>query len=217
MNIKFSKPPISITNNIPRFVVIGSDYTTNFGFQWNLFKKSQMDSQNSGKTMSQSRFFEQTQWNEEDLTNINILEAGSGAGRFSEIVLNYTKANLYSFDYSNAVEANYENNKEFKDRFCLFQASIYEIPFEPNQFDKTFCFGVLQHTPDFKQSVYALCDTLKINGELIIDFYHIKGWWTKINAKYILRPFIKHWSNEKLLNKIEKNVDWMIKLSHFFA
>ena len=79
-----------------------------------------------------------------------------------------------------------------------------------------FCFGVLQHTPDFKKSVKALVDKTKPGGELIVDFYPIKGWWTKVHAKYIFRPFTKKMSHEKLLNMIERNANWMISLSRFF-
>jgi 16S rRNA A1518/A1519 N6-dimethyltransferase RsmA/KsgA/DIM1 with predicted DNA glycosylase/AP lyase activity len=38
-----------------------------------------------------------------------VLEVGSGAGRFTEIILK-TGATLFSCDYSDAVEANFENN-----------------------------------------------------------------------------------------------------------
>jgi SAM-dependent methyltransferase len=116
------------------------------------------------------------------------LEVGSGAGRFTQIVLDYTKANLYSIDYSDAVSANYRNNAHHGDRLHLFQASIYEMPFPDNSFDKVFCFGVLQHTPDFKKSVKSLIDKAKPGGEIAVDFYPIKGWYTKINAKYICDP-----------------------------
>jgi SAM-dependent methyltransferase len=139
------------------------------------------------------------------------LEVGSGAGRFTQIVLDYTKANLYSIDYSDAVSANYRNNAHHGDRLHLFQASIYEMPFPDNSFDKVFCFGVLQHTPDFKKSVKSLVDKAKPGGEIAVDFYPIKGWYTKINAKYMLRPWTKKMSHEKLLNKIDRNADRLIK------
>jgi len=73
----------------------------------------------------------------------------------------------------------------------------------------------LQHTPNFKKSIESLADKVKIGGELVVDFYPINGWWTRINAKYILRPFVKKLDHEMLLNLIEKNVDWMIKLYFF--
>jgi len=188
------------------------NYTANFGYQWNKFEKTQIDRHHQSVNQSKERLFAVTNWPEGGLEGENILEVGSGAGRFTRVVLEHTQANLYSVDYSNAVEANYRNNKEFGDRLRLFQASIYELPFAPNQFDKVFCFGVLQHTPDFKKSVECLCQLVKPGGELIVDFYPIRGWWTKIHAKYLLRPFTKKMNHEKLLRLIEKNADWLITI-----
>lgn len=190
------------------------NYTDNFGFQWNTFEKTQID-RDTTVSQSKSRFFAATQWEENGLEGQNILEVGSGAGRFSQIVLDYTKANLYSVDYSSAVEANFRNNGHHKDRFHLFQASIYEMPFAANSFDKVFCFGVLQHTPNFKNSVKALIDMAREGGEVIVDFYPIRGWWTKIHAKYIFRPFSKRMKHEKLLKKIRRNAGWMINFYNF--
>lgn len=192
-----------------------ANYTENFGFQWNRFAKTQID--NPGNEISKIRFFSETNWDSEDLEGKNILEVGSGAGRFSEVILNHTKSNLYSVDYSNAVEANYANNGHHGNRFKLFQASIYEMPFVPAQFDKVVCLGVLQHTPDFEQSVKALIEMVKPGGELVVDFYPIKGWWTKLHAKYIFRPYAKKLGHEKLLTKIDANIDWLIKTYRFFS
>jgi 2-polyprenyl-3-methyl-5-hydroxy-6-metoxy-1,4-benzoquinol methylase len=200
-------------NNVIRFVK-DDNYTENFGFQWNKFAQTQIDNQKN--PISRIRFFAETEWEKIDLSGKNVLEVGSGAGRFSSVVLKDTKANLYTLDYSNAVEANYKNNSQHGNRFNLFQASIYEMPFIAGQFDKVFCLGVLQHTPDFKKSVKCLVDQVKTGGELVVDFYPIRGWWTKIQAKYILRPITKKMSHEKLLQKIDRNANWMIKVSNFF-
>jgi len=189
------------------------NYTENFGMQWNKFDKTQLDREIDGMNLSKDRFFAETHWDQEDLSGKCILEVGSGAGRFSKVVLENTKAVLYSVDYSDAVTANFKNNNQIApDRFHLFQASVYEMPFPDNSFDKVFCFGVLQHTPDFDASVKALIDKAKPGGEIVVDFYPIKGWWTKINAKYILRPITKKMSHDKLLSMIEKNIDWLIEL-----
>lgn len=191
------------------------NYTENFGVQWNKFDKTQLDRESDGLDLSRRRFFAETHWDQEDLSGKNILEVGSGAGRFSKVVLEHTKATLYSVDYSDAVTANFKNNGHIApDRFHLFQASIYEMPFPDDSFDKVFCFGVLQHTPDFDASIKALIDKAKPGGEIAVDFYPIKGWWTKINAKYLLRPITKRMSHDKLLHLIESNVDWLIK-AHF--
>lgn len=202
-----------VVNGVNRFVK-SDNYTANFGFQWNKFQRTQLDSY-SENSQSRERFFAVTGWNKLDLTGENILEVGSGAGRFTQVVLAHTKANLYSVDYSNAVEANYRNNGH-DERLKLFQASIYELPFAKESFDRVFCFGVLQHTPDFKKSVQCLVEMVKPGGELVIDFYPIRGFWTKIHAKYLFRPFTKRMESERLLNLIEQNADWLMTATRIF-
>ena len=193
-----------------------SNYTDSFGFQWNKFQKTQIDRDSKNSNQSTERFFAETGWDKQDLTGLNVLEVGSGAGRFSQVFLDHTKGNLYSVDYSDAVSANFRNNGHHGERFHLFQASIYEMPFPDNSFDKVFCFGVLQHTPDFKQSVRSLIAKAKPGGEVIVDFYPVKGWWTKVHAKYMLRPITRRMSHEKLLQRIENNADRLIKTYNFF-
>jgi SAM-dependent methyltransferase len=203
-----------LVNGAYRFVS-NDNYTSNFGFQWNKFQQTQIDRFQSNVNQSRERFFTVTNWDKEQLSGKNILEVGSGAGRFTQIVLNFTKANLYSVDYSNAVEANFRNNGP-NENLKLFQASIYELPFAPHQFDKVFCFGVLQHTPDFRESVRSLIEMLKPGGELVIDFYPIRGWYTKIHAKYIGRPFFKRLDHFQLLKWIDSNADRLISAYNFF-
>jgi SAM-dependent methyltransferase len=201
-----------IVKNVLRFT--GQDnYTQNFGFQWNKFQKSQIDRELNSFNYSRTRFFAETGWDKEDLKGKTVLEVGSGAGRFSRIVLRHTDAILYSIDYSDAVSANWNNNSSIApERFHLFQSSVYDIPFPDNSFDKVFCFGVLQHTPDFEASIKSLINKAKPGGEIVVDFYPIKGWWTKFNAKYLLRPFVKRMHSDKLLSLIESNIDWLIKV-----
>jgi SAM-dependent methyltransferase len=204
-----------IIKGVPR-IAHGVNYTDNFGVQWNKFRLTQLDREEDGLDLSFRRFFSQTHWDEEDLSEKAVLEVGCGAGRFSKVVLQHTNATLYSVDYSDAVTANMESNGHIApDRFHLFQASVYEMPFPDNSFDKIFCFGVLQHTPDFDASIKALIDKAKRGGEIAVDFYSVRGWWTKVNAKYLLRPITKRMSHDRLLSLIEKNVDWLID-AHFF-
>jgi len=196
-------------------IVEDNNYTGNFGYQWNKFAGTQVDKA-SKLQMSKTRFFAETNWDKEDLTGKNILEVGSGAGRFSQIILDHTNASLFSVDYSNAVEANYKNNGPHE-RLQLFQASIYDMPFAKAQFDKVLCLGVLQHTPDFEKSVKALIEMAKPGAEVVVDFYGVNGFWTKLHAKYMYRRFTKKMSHEKLYRLIERNIDWMIKASLFFS
>ncbi|CAN5416281.1 hypothetical protein BH09BAC3_BH09BAC3_05510 [soil metagenome] len=192
------------------------NYSESFGFQWQKFQTTQIDHFQNGVNQSQERFFAVTKWDRENLTNQNILEVGSGAGRFSSIVLQKTNADLFSVDYSHAVDTNFKNNAPHP-RFRLFQASVYDLPFELGQFDKVFCFGVLQHTPDIKRSVECLAMMVKPEGMLIVDFYQKKGLFTKLHVKYLLRPITKRWSHSELLNRIDRNADRLIKAYRFLT
>jgi len=204
-----------IIGGIPRFCDV-ENYTSSFGRQWNEFQATQIDREGVGGEPSKLRFFAETAWQTDDLTGRDVLEVGSGAGRFSRLVLEATGANLYSIDYSTAVEANWRNNGEIAPgRFHLSQASIYELPFTDNRFDKVFCLGVLQHTPDFVASVDALIRKAKPGSEIVVDFYPIRGFWTKLSAKYLLRPITKRMSQERLLMLIDRHTDQLIGASRF--
>ena len=199
-----------IVREVPRIASV-SNYTESFGYQWNKFSGAQLDRENLD--ISRIRFFAETNWTASSIDGKDILEVGSGAGRFSKVVLECTNATLWSVDFSDAVTANWANNRKIAPgRFNIFQASVYEMPFPENSFDKVFCLGVLQHTPDFSASIKALIEKLKPGGELVVDFYPIKGWWTKLSAKYIFRPLTKRLSHKMLMSIIERNINWLIVL-----
>jgi 2-polyprenyl-3-methyl-5-hydroxy-6-metoxy-1,4-benzoquinol methylase len=124
----------------------------------------QIDRNQKSVQISQKLFFNETGWDKEDLDGKDVLEVGCGAGKFSQVVLEHTIANLYSVDLSQAVEANYRNNHHYGNRLKIFQASIYEMPFADQSFDKVFCLDVLQYTPDFRKSIFSLASKLRRSG-----------------------------------------------------
>ena len=203
-----TKEKFPIRKNIPRFCD-EENYSTSFGYQWNTFREIQLDSK-SKTDLSFQRFYATTEWDPIRLEKENVLEVGSGAGRFTEVFLNSTNGLLHSIDLSNAVEANLKNNKQNCRRLSIAQASIYEMPFANNIFDKTFCLGVLQHTPSFSKSIISLINKTKIGGEIVVDFYPINGWYTKLHSKYILRPITRRLPSKFLLKLIRLNIGWMI-------
>src|SRR5450432_1793866 len=95
-----------IVRSMPRFVP-SEEYAQSFGYQWNRFDRLQLD-RHMGNDLSRERFFKTTQWPER-MEGQRILEAGCGMGRFTQIALE-TGAEVFSFDLSNAVEANFKNN-----------------------------------------------------------------------------------------------------------
>ncbi len=183
-------------------IVPNDNYSESFGFQWNKFAKTQLDSY-SGFSITSDRFYRVTKWRKEDLKGSKILEVGSGAGRFTEVVVQ-TGAELHSVEYSGAVDANYKNNGHYPN-LQLYQASLYEMPFEKESFDKIFCLGVLQHTPDVKQSFNALLPFLKKGGEIAVDVYS-KNWKSYFYSKYWVRPVTKRMKKETLLLLIQSYI-----------
>jgi 2-polyprenyl-3-methyl-5-hydroxy-6-metoxy-1,4-benzoquinol methylase len=184
-----------IRNGIPRFVP-QDNYAQSFGFQWNTHTRTQLDSY-TGVSVSRDRLFGVTGW-QQDLTGQRILEAGSGAGRFTEI-LGGTGAEIYSFDYSSAVDANASNNGS-NGRINFFQASIFDIPFPDETFDKVLCLGVIQHTPDPEGAFRNLAKQVRPGGELAVDVY-ARRLSALLHWRFILRPITRR-MDRKVLYKV---------------
>ena len=166
-----------ILNGISRFVD-NNNYSEAFGLQWNTFKKTQFDSETK-TAITETRLEEALGQPLTELNGKKILEAGSGAGRFTEVLLKYG-AVVYSFDFSNAIEANYDNNMP-NDQLTLFQADALNIPLPDNMFDYVIALGMLQHTPSTKKSLKELYRVLKPGGLLTCDHYRFqRGMYTSL-------------------------------------
>ena len=199
-----------IVNFIPRFVS-SENYASNFGLEWIKHAQTQYDS-HAGVNLSEKRFFEETKW-PRDISGEIILEAGSGSGRFTEQAAK-TKAMVISFDYSVAVEANYQSNGD-KDNVLIVQADIYKMPFRKNYFDKIFCFGVLQHTPNPKKSFLNLVNYLKPKGQICVDIY--RKLRLLFFTKYFVRIFTRKMNSEKLYQRCKKWVNLLWKPTALIA
>jgi SAM-dependent methyltransferase len=199
----------AIKGGLPRFVP-ASNYADSFGFQWNTHARTQLDSY-SKIPISTDRLFGVTQW-DRDLTGQQVLEAGSGAGRFTEVLLG-TGADVVSFDYSTAVEANWANNNA-KGKLHLFQGDIFNIPLRPRSFDKVMCLGVLQHTPDPAAAFDSLTKFVKPGGQMAIDVY-TRSFGAWLQWKYLLRPITKRMDQKKLYRTIERVTPPLVPVAAF--
>lgn len=173
-----------IIKKIPRFVPM-QNYASSFGMQWNKFRKTQLDSYTKIE-ISKNRLRRIAGGTLAIFNNKNVLEVGCGAGRFTEVMLE-AGARVYAIDISSAVEANYENNREYKN-ITIAQADILHAPFLSEQFDIVVCVGVIQHTPDPENTIEALCSYIKPGGILLMDHYSY-GYPTILSRK-ILRKFL---------------------------
>jgi SAM-dependent methyltransferase len=131
-----------------------------------------------------------------------MLEAGCGAGTFTEFAV-ATKATVLSFDLSEGgVRANYRKNGHHKN-LLIVQADIFNIPAKHDFFDHIYCFGVLQHTPDPKAAFLNLCHYLKTGrGRIATDIYTMppanhpyEPLW---KSKYRMRSLMKGVSDKNI-------------------
>lgn len=198
-----------IKENVARFVS-SEDYSASFGFQWNIHAKTQLDKFN-GLSISRDRLFRESQWKSEDLKDKLVLECGSGAGRFTEVLCR-SGARVFSIDYSIAVEANKKNNAEFENLF-LAQASIYELPFAAATFDYLICIGVIQHTPDVEKTTKCMLNMLKPGGYFCFDAYASPI--SYLHPRHLLRPWTKKMPKERLYKTISSWVPRLLPISTF--
>jgi SAM-dependent methyltransferase len=205
-----------VVRGIPRFVA-GDAYSENFGVQWLRFKKTQLDSY-TGFPFSRDRLrrvMGEAQFAQ--LAGRQVLEAGCGAGRFTEVLLE-AGAYVTSVDLSSAVEAN-RDNCGLGERHRIAQADLTRLPFAPGQFDMVVCLGVLQHTPSPEASIAALWEQLKPGGWLVIDHYIYARRWSSVRP--LFRQCLKRLQDrDAAMAFVEKLVDlylpWHRRFRNFY-
>lgn len=193
-NLVNGEKRIPIKGYIPRFVG-DSNYASSFGYQWNQFKITQIDSK-TGLSLSKKRFYDFTKWSPDELRGKRVLEVGCGPGRFTEIIL-AAGADLVSADYSGAVDVCLENNR--CEKLFVFQGDLFNLPLKEKSFDFVFCYGVLQHTPDPLEAFKKLTAFLKPGGKISVDNYINRLLSPYCTPKYIWRPITTRMKPETLL------------------
>jgi SAM-dependent methyltransferase len=202
----------AIVRGVPRFV--GEDnYAANFGFQWNHFRKTQLDS-TTGVGISRERFLKHSGVSPADLAGKLVLDVGCGAGRFAEVALSLG-ARVIALDYSSAVDA-CKANLGSNPKLEVVQGDIYHLPFPSGHFDLVYCFGVLQHTPDARAAFGELPRLVKPGGKLAVDFYP-KLARNVLWPKYWIRPITKRMPQPALFRAIRSLVPRLLPVSDFLA
>ncbi len=203
----------AVKEGVPRFVD-ADNYAETFGFQWNRYRTTQLDS-HTGIPISRDRFFSATGLRAGDLQGKRVLDVGCGAGRFAEIALE-SGAELIALDYSSAVDACLANNHRFSNLVGVVQADLYRMPFESASFDLVYCLGVIQHTPDVRTAFMSLARMVKPGGSLVVDVYR-KSWRVLAMGKYWLRPVTKRLSQHALLRLVRAMVPVLWPVSQALA
>ena len=193
---------------VPRFVP-PENYASNFGLQWNAFRRTQLDSY-SGAPISSERFFGSSGWTPAELKGKTVLDVGCGAGRFAEVALG-AGARVVAIDYSSAVDA-CRTNLYPNDRLDVVQADVYHLPFADNAFDFVYCLGVLQHTPDVERAFLSLPRVLKPAGRIAVDVYQAQ-FRNALSGKYWVRPITMRIPAARLFRLVQRLVPVLLPVS----
>jgi len=169
-----------IVRGIPRFV--SSDgYASNFGFEWNLHNRTQLDT--ATRHESEETFIEKTGFRRGDFKGKLVLDVGCGMGRFSDVASRWG-ATVVGIDLTSAVDAAHSNIGG-RENVHLAQADVFRLPFREETFDVIFSIGVLHHTPDTRAAFDQLPRLLKPGGTIAIWVYStLMGRWTRVSDIY---------------------------------
>jgi SAM-dependent methyltransferase len=206
---------VPVVDGIPRFTD-SNNYAASFGEQWKRFATTQLDSR-TGVPISEGRLFRAVQEEPSWLRGKLVLEAGCGAGRFTEILLKYG-ATVDSVDISSAVETN-QRNCPLGPRHRVTQADIAALPLPTETYDLVMCLGVVQHTPDSKRTISTLVEYVRPGGILVFDHY-LAGWLRGPNRRFgirLLRPVVLGLPVEDRMPFIEELVKRLYPLHKFLG
>lgn len=181
-----------IRNGVPRFVPT-DDYVGNFSFEWNVHRKTQVDSI-AGHKESHNTFLEKTGLKEEELNGKLVLDVGCGTGRFMEIAAGLG-ATVVGIDLSYAVDAAYANMGS-RPNIHIIQANLFHLPFRAQTFDAIYSIGVLHHTRNTREAFLQLPRLLTKKGAIAIWVYmwageysqhvdRVRKWTTHIPQKLL--------------------------------
>lgn len=205
-----SKYPI--INGIPRLVP-PENYAGSFGFEWNTFAKTQLDSFNQ-VGQSVHRIEDGMGWMESDVKGKLVLDVGCGSGRFTEVMSRWG-GRLIGLDYSNAVDAAKKNTDELGYTAEYVQGDALKLPFADNTFDAVFSIGVLQHTAKPLQGLKEMCRVLKPGGLLGLHGVYLRSFRKLSHPKYILRPITTRISTATLFKTVKAWVKFALPISRF--
>ena len=180
-------------------------YTHSFGRQWTKYRQVQIDRFN-GTQASYEHLNAFTLGNPDVLRGKTILEIGSGAGRFTDYLVDFGKE-VITVDPS-AIRSNVALGAP---NLVAVRADLFDVPVRRDKIDVVFCRGVTQHTGNPRRAITRLFDYVKPGGLVLFDVYHFK-WFTPLCLKYWIRPFTRNMPVERFIPIAER---WVPRLMRF--
>lgn len=112
----------------------------------------------------------------------NILDVGTGSGRFARAIIKSSKAKVTGLDPDQKILKEGEKlrklffSREEDNRYkCVF-GNGHNIPFANDEFDKVFCFRVLKYYQDPWCGIDELTRVLKPGGNLVVEVISNRSW-----------------------------------------
>ncbi len=202
-----------IRNSIPRFTQ-GTSYADSFGPQWRTFATSQIDTAN--QIESELRFDSELGWERTDIEGKNIIEFGSGAGRFVDVASRRSAHLVVGLDATDAVDAAQDNLSD-RDNVFFVQGDIFSSPIRHKYFDYGYSVGVLHHTPDPEASFKILAKVIKVSGSLGLSLYDI-SLYTRPNRNSLKVSWLEFlWSLNALRCELFRSVTTRVPGNVFLA
>ena len=191
-------------------------YRDSFFEEYKRYPKIQLDSFNKLK-INEERFYSSSKWIKKDLKDKNVLEVGSGAGKFTEILIQ-TGCNLISTDSSDAIKINFKNNNKHDINKTVFiKTNANETIFKDHVFDYVVLFGVLQNVDNQKLIIENCISLIKKGGKFTLDVTKAKKFNLHLlNPKYFWRNITKRMSSEILFKIVSFLITKYINTDTFF-
>jgi 2-polyprenyl-3-methyl-5-hydroxy-6-metoxy-1,4-benzoquinol methylase/uncharacterized protein YbaR (Trm112 family) len=167
-----------VIEGVARFVDAGS-YADSFGFQWQKYRRTQLDTDECRE--SESDFRKRTGFTPDDLRGKLVLDVGCGMGRFAEVATRWG-ARVVGVDLSAAAQVAARNLADRE--FIALQGDVFALPFAAETFDYIYSIGVLHHTPDCEKAVKTLPAYLKPGGCLAVWLYSGYHKWYRFSDLY---------------------------------
>jgi SAM-dependent methyltransferase len=142
-------------------------YTRSFSYEWERHRKTMFDTSNRrGGEESLKKFL----LTPDLVRGKQVLDAGCGTGRFTDVFNNWGAAHVTAVDLSQSVEFARENLAG-RENITFVQGDLMRLPFAKQSFDVILSWGVLHHTPSCADAFRELATYLRPGGILAVYIY----------------------------------------------
>jgi 2-polyprenyl-3-methyl-5-hydroxy-6-metoxy-1,4-benzoquinol methylase len=190
------------------FLGESAHYASTFGLQWKKYRDVQIDRLN-GTRNSYNHLQTFVQGDLSVFSNATCLEIGSGAGRFTDYLVDLCPA-VITIEPTQALTVNAALGAP---NLVAAHADLFRVPIRREKIDVVFCRGVTQHTRDPKEAIQRLFDYVRPGGTVMFDVYPLR-WYTPFVTKYWLRPWLRHVNARHLTNLVERAVPKLLRIKN---